>query len=326
MILQRLAIVSLLVSSAAAQVVPEPIFLGNEQETFPGPAPSGVQGCLLPRVFNNRADLCTPSSPGLLVASGWSFICSIGAYSPPLMCGSATGAVEITFDQPVARFGGRFATHSPTPDATFEFYDANGVLLLSTLASIPADCTWRWLGWRVAGGAPIKRVVVDGVYSGGFILMDELQADFPVSQPLPYCTSGTSANGCQSTINASANPSASYASPCSIDVTNLDGQRNGVIFYGLQPLPQLWCFTSGASYLCVQVPTYRSIAQASGGTAGACDGAMSLDWNAFMQASPNALGQPWGAGAKAYFQCWFRDPQSCRFSSMSNAVELTVGL
>lgn len=324
MILQRLLIVSLLAASAAAQVVSEPVFTGNEQESFPGPSPSGVQLCIPSRTFNNRADLCTPSGPGVLLSSGWSFMCSISPNSLPLLYGSASGATEITFDQPVSRFGGQFATHSPAPDATFEFYDANGALLLSTVASIPADCTWRWLGWRVAGGAPIKRVVVDGLYSGGFILMDDLEADFPLAQPQPYCTSGTSANGCQPTIDATGNPSVSYAAPCSIDVADLDGQRNGVIFYGLQPLPQLWCFTTGSSYLCVQVPTYRSIAQSSGGTAGVCNGAMSLDWNAFMQASPNALGQPWGVGSKAYFQCWYRDPQSCRFSSMSNGVELTV--
>jgi len=324
-ILQRLSFLFVLVAApAAAQVVTEPAFTGNEQEPFANPSP-GVNTCVLGRTFNNRADICTPSSPGVLLSSGWSFTCVIGPYSPPLFYGSATGDTEITFDQPVTRFGGQFATHSPAPHARFDFYDAAGALLHSTVAAIPNNCTWGWHGWRVAGGPPIKRIVVHGLYASGFILMDDLQADFPAAQPQPYCTSGTSVNGCQASIDASANPSASYANPCSIQVANMDGQRNGVIFYGLQPLPQLWCFTGGSSYLCVMVPTYRSLAQSSNGTAGACDGGMTLDWNAFMQANPGALGQPWNAGAKAYFQCWFRDPGSCRFSSMSNAVELTVG-
>lgn len=317
------ALLVLLVAPASAQIVPQAPFTGNEQEQFLTSAPSN-QSCLGNRVFNNRGDLCAVSGSAPLISSGWSFTCFISPYSPPLMCGSASTEAVLTFDQPITRFGGRFACHSPTPDATFEFYDAAGVLLHTEVASIPNDCQWRWLGWSVAGGAPISRIVVDSVFGGAFILMDDLEADFPVAAPQPYCTSGTSANGCQPTIDASANPSASYSSPCSIQVSGLDGQRNGAIFYGLQPLPQLWCFSTGSSYLCVQVPTYRSLAQSSGGTAGACNGSMTLDWNAFMQASPNALGQPWGVGDKAYFQCWYRDPASCRFSSMSNAVELTV--
>lgn len=319
-----LALLVLLVAPASAQIVSQSPFTGNEQEQFPTNAP-GNQSCLGNRVFNNRGDLCATFGGAPLLSSGWTFTCFIAPFSPPLMCGSASTEVVINFDQPVTRFGGQFATHSPTPDANIEFYDASGALLHTELASIPNDCQWRWLGWRVAGGAPISRVVIDSVFGGAFILMDDLEADFPAATPQPYCTAGTSGNGCQPTINASANPSAAYASACSIQVSGLDGQRNGAIFYGLQPFPQLWCFSSGTSYLCVQVPTYRSAAQSSGGTVGACDGSMALDWNAFMQASPNALGQPWLIGDKAYFQCWYRDPSSCRFSSMSNAVELTVG-
>jgi hypothetical protein len=145
----------------------------------------------------------------------------------------------------------------------------------------------------------------------------------PDPAPPVYCTAGTSAGGCAASIGASAEPDLAHASPCSITIQALDGQRTGIVFYGLDAFAQPWCASGGTSFLCVKPPTQRTSAQSSGGSAGSCDGSLSLDWNAFQLASPAALGQPWSAGAKAYVQGWFRDPASCKTTSLSDAVELT---
>ena len=61
----------------------------------------------------------------------------------------------------------------------------------------------------------------------------------------------------------------------------------------------------------------------SGGSTGACNGQLTLDWNAFQTTFPGSLGNPWTAGDEAYVQGWFRDPTSCKTTSLSNAVILT---
>lgn len=142
--------------------------------------------------------------------------------------------------------------------------------------------------------------------------------------PVVYCTSGTSANGCVASINASASPDLSHSNVCQITVSGVDGQRTGIVFYGLSSLAQPWCSPgSGTSLLCVKSPTQRTPAQSSGGSLGLCDGSFALDWNAHQLSNPSALGNPWSSGAQAFVQCWFRDPTSCKTTSLSDALELT---
>jgi Tol biopolymer transport system component len=141
--------------------------------------------------------------------------------------------------------------------------------------------------------------------------------------PSNYCSAGTSASGCSASIGASGQPEVAHASPCAITVTGVDGQRAGIVFYGTSSLAQAWCSAGGTSFLCVKSPAQRTPPQSSQGTSGACDGTLALDWNAFQLANPGALGQPWAAGAKAFVQGWWRDPASCKTTSLSNALELT---
>lgn len=142
--------------------------------------------------------------------------------------------------------------------------------------------------------------------------------------PTAYCTAGTTTNGCNASISASGQPSVSFANACSINVANVEGQRTGILFYGLQALPQPWCPGGvGSSLLCVKPPTQRSFPQSSGGANATCTGSFSLDWNAFQMATPGALGAPFSAGDKVYAQAWFRDPGACRTTSLSNGLELT---
>lgn len=141
--------------------------------------------------------------------------------------------------------------------------------------------------------------------------------------PVAYCTAGTTTNGCVPSISASASPSVSFANPCTVSIASVEGQKSGLIFYGVagpQALP--WSATS-SSFNCVKSPTQRSSPQSSGGTVNACDGSLALDWNAFQLGNPGALGSPWSVGDKAFVQGWFRDPPAPKSTNLSDALELT---
>ncbi len=142
--------------------------------------------------------------------------------------------------------------------------------------------------------------------------------------PGVYCTAGTTTNGCAASISATSNPRVGHNGGCQLTISSVEGQKTGIVFYGLTALPQPWCpGGAGSSFLCVKPPTQRSFPQNSLGAAGQCDGALLLDWDAFHLANPGGLGAPFAAGSRAYAQGWFRDPQSCRTTSLSNAIELT---
>jgi len=181
---------------------------------------------------------------------------------------------------------------------------------LQSIAVMPGTWTLECYDWYLAGD------------SGTFTSW-ELQGDM-VSLPLNYCTAGTSSGGCTPAIQASNQPSVAHAGPCSITVTGIEGQRFCLVFYGVDNsgfTPTSW--GTSTSYLCVKAPTQRTPTQLSGGTFGACDGHLVLDWNAYQSANVLSLGNPWLAGDKVYAQLWYRDPPSPKTTSLSSALELT---
>jgi hypothetical protein len=142
--------------------------------------------------------------------------------------------------------------------------------------------------------------------------------------PTAYCTVGTTTNGCSPTISAANNPNLAQSNVCSITVSNVEGQRTGILFYGVHGTVSVpWCTAGGSSFLCVKTPLWRTLVQSTGGTFGACDGTLVLDWNAYQIANPSADGNPWAAGLKAHVQGWFHDPPACRTTFLSEALELT---
>jgi hypothetical protein len=152
----------------------------------------------------------------------------------------------------------------------------------------------------------------------------ELKGDLG-GAPTAFCTAGTTSSGCVPAISGSDQPSASFANPCVITVANVEGQRSGLVFYGVDntgfsAVP--WAATS-TSFLCVKLPIQRTAGQDTGGAAGACDGQLVLDWNAFQSAFPGSLGAPWVAGEQAYVQGWFRDPPAPKTTNLSDALLLT---
>jgi hypothetical protein len=140
--------------------------------------------------------------------------------------------------------------------------------------------------------------------------------------PVSYCTAGTSSSGCAALITADNQPSVSQANPCNLTVSSVEGQKSGLIFYGLTQAAIPWS-TGSTSFLCVKSPTQRTATQSSNGTAGLCDGSLVLDVNNYLTTHPGSLGQPFSAGNKIYAQAWYRDPPAPKTTNLSDGIELT---
>jgi formylglycine-generating enzyme required for sulfatase activity len=145
--------------------------------------------------------------------------------------------------------------------------------------------------------------------------------------PTPYCTAGTSTNGCTPSINANVQPNTANTAGCVITTSGVEGQKQGIVFYGVDNTgftPAPWGAGS-TSFRCVKPPTTRIGSPLnSGGTAGLCDGSYVINWDAFQAANPTALGNPWVLGDKVFVQSWYRDPSAVKTSNLSNAIELTL--
>jgi YVTN family beta-propeller protein len=138
-----------------------------------------------------------------------------------------------------------------------------------------------------------------------------------------YCTSGTSTNGCVPTARGWGYACASETSGFQIEIAGLEGQRSGLVLYGVSGA-SLTPWGGGSSYLCVKAPTQRTSPLSSGGTDGACDGAFLLDFNAWLAANPSALGQPFAAATSVCAQGWYRDPPASKATNLSHALEFVV--
>ena len=140
--------------------------------------------------------------------------------------------------------------------------------------------------------------------------------------PVHYCTAGISASGCQATLEAMGVPCANADDGFIVEASNLEGQKDGLYFFGTsgqQALP----WGSGTSYRCVVPPTKRGGLIPGTGTIGMCDGLASQDLNTRWYERPN---QNPGPGATVQIQFWYRDPQntSNQTSSLSDAVQVIL--
>ena len=169
-------------------------------------------------------------------------------------------------------------------------------------------------------GALLQIVTVPGITS------NTLGAEFIGGPSVnSFCTPGTTTHGCLPAISGSGTASATAASGFTILVQGVEGQKSGIVFYGVNnagfiPLP----WGPSSSFLCVKPPTQRTLPQSSGGTVNLCDGSLSIDWNAFRAANPGALGAPFSAGQHIYAQGWFRDPPSPKNTMLSDALDFTL--
>jgi hypothetical protein len=135
-----------------------------------------------------------------------------------------------------------------------------------------------------------------------------------------YCTSSTTTNGCIPAMATAGVPHAGASSGFTLSCTGVEGQKLGLIFYGINgPDAAPWAPNS-TSLRCVKAPTQRTVAQSSGGTFGACDGTLSVDFLAFMALNPGVLGQPIAPGQQYDAQAWFRDPPAPKATNLSDGV------
>lgn len=139
-----------------------------------------------------------------------------------------------------------------------------------------------------------------------------------------FCTSSSTTNGCHPALSASGSPSAGATSGFNITCSAVEGQKSGLIFYGVDgPNAVAWAAGS-SSTLCVKPPTQRTSTQNSGGTFGACDGALSLDFLAFLAANPGAVGAPATPAQQFHVQAWFRDPSAIKTTNLSDGLTFTL--
>ncbi len=136
-----------------------------------------------------------------------------------------------------------------------------------------------------------------------------------------YCTSGTPTNGCLSTMGFTGSPSIAASSGFTLDVANVDGAKLGLVFYGIRGRKADPWASGSTSFLCVKAPLQPMSVMNSGGAAGQCNGALSIDWLGYLAAHPSALGAPFAAGATVNAQAWFRDPPAPKTTNLSNALE-----
>ncbi len=137
-----------------------------------------------------------------------------------------------------------------------------------------------------------------------------------------YCTAGSSASGCQASLSATGTASASASSGFVVTASNVEGAKDGLLFYGTNGR-QANSWGSSSSFQCVVPPVMRAGLLSSSGTAGVCDGSFGQDLNALWFANPAK--QP-GSGAVVQLQLWYRDPQntSNQTTSLSDALEFSV--
>lgn len=163
---------------------------------------------------------------------------------------------------------------------------------------------------------------------GTFVRWDLFVDTCAASVPVVYCNPvapGTS-SGCLPTLSAPTHPNVQHTGPCVLTVSQVEGAKSGLFFYGVNGSQQLsWCNGVGSSFFCVRPPTQRTSSLVSGGNAGQCDGVLPLDWHAFQLANPGSIGSPFSVGDTVDVQAWFRDPGSCKTTFLSPAVELVYG-
>lgn len=145
------------------------------------------------------------------------------------------------------------------------------------------------------------------------------------SHPDAYCTSGLSSSGCRAVLSSLGAASATSVSGFTVTVSQLDGGRSGLFFYG-QNGRQANRWGNGASYQCVLPPVRRGALDAGNGTIGVCDGVVAHDLNARWCPSCPKPGHAPSVGTVLQLQYWYRDAQntSNKTTSLSNALEVDV--
>jgi Tol biopolymer transport system component len=250
----------------------------------------------------------------------------------------ATGGVHTpgTNFSPSISDSGRFIAFAST--ANFDAADTNG---LADVYVRDRECATTGLASVSSSGALGDNqsfapcISPDGRFVGfvteatnlaldGNAYRDVYLRDRGVIYPYTYCTAGTTSNGCVPSISSSGCPRASATSGFTIAISGVEGQKQGHVFYGINgAIANPWGPAS-SSYLCVKAPTQRTPTQNSGGTNGACDGAVQIDWLDYVATHPGSLGVPFSAGTQVWAQLYFRDPPAPKTTNLSDGLTFVI--
>jgi hypothetical protein len=191
--------------------------------------------------------------------------------------------------------------------------------------------SWSALGSGLNGGAWALSVYDDGsgpaLYAGGYFSASPAGDSYlarwggcPCAVST-YCTAGTSAAGCAALLASTGVPSVSAGSGFTIDASNVEGQQDGIFFYGFNGA-QANPWGNGTSYQCVVPPLMRTPLMTASGTTGLCDGGFSLDFSAHWATAVPAKVP--AAGQQVNVQLWYHDPASASnpSASLSDALEI----
>ena len=221
---------------------------------------------------------------------------------------------------------------------TLSYVDDNG-----TLQALFADSYTELYNAEISGGlgSEVEHLFTWDLASAGTIVPDyvlhfesfmphigldtvELDAQW-ASRAETYCTAGTSASGCQASIGAQGSPSASAASGFFLTASNVEGDKDGLFFFGTNGR-QANSWGNGTSFQCVVPPVKRAGVLNGSGTEDACNGTFQQDLNALWCASCSKPQKNPGPGALVQAQLWYRDPASTsnQTTSLSDAIEFTV--
>ena len=282
------------------------------------------------------------SGPKLYAAGEFAFAPPVAAIGVARWDGVSWGPVG---DGLGVQVGGGFGGLATRVNALAVFDDGSGPALIaggvftnSGANPILRLARWNGVTWSQFGGGVDGEVVAlaalddalgSSLWVGGWFRTAGGVLSMGVArwgrncEPLSYCSSGVTSSGCAPTMGAVGRASASHATSFVLNATSLEGARSGHLFYGVNgAIASPWGQSS--HLLCVKAPTQRTPTQPTGGLSGSCDGAMTLDWQAFTNANPGALGQPFQVGQDVWTQAYFRDPPSTKTTALSNALRFTI--
>jgi hypothetical protein len=309
----------MLAAAAPAQVAISFEELGQQPPTFASTVPltNQIAGATFggPSALDGGAILDQAGNFGVNPLSGTHFL-AFNRNASMSNGGLAADPETITFapasnDVSIWAAGG-FSTDMFTMTA----FNASGAVV-----GMAQVVTQGWAQLRVQAPGIVR---VELVQSGDFAwVYDDLSIGG--NPTFAFCTAGTTTHGCVPSISGTGTPSGTSGSGFTIAIASVEGQKQGLIFYGLDNTgftPLAWGQSS--SFLCLKAPLQRMPLQGSGGNVNQCDGALSIDWNAFVAANPGALGNPFGSGQTVFAQGWFRDPPSPKSTMLSDALQFTV--
>jgi hypothetical protein len=188
--------VSILLSAGVAQgqIISVGPFTGPHTEGFETQTlfRDTLYECLPGRIFAGTADLCDPVDEAVIVPTFMSLFCQATPRNGTRYALGLISPLQITFDSPVTRFGGYFATVGGTDGGTVEFQNAAG----TPLGSAPLttnQCNWTWNGWQSV--TPFSRVKIIGLSpfaEGGYIHIDDLEYSANSASCYANCDGSTS--------------------------------------------------------------------------------------------------------------------------------------